>query len=112
QAAEGGHAGIVPTGDEALVDELHQLALAHHGVAEAEARELILVGQWAREVEVFKNPIVERAMHLEFQRADAVRDSLDVIDQAMSEVIHRVDAPGVASVMMFGVADARENGIA
>ncbi len=40
QAADGRHSGIVPARNEALVDELHELALAHHRVAEAQAGEL------------------------------------------------------------------------
>ncbi len=51
-------------------------------------------------------------MHLEFQRANAVRDAFDVIAQAMGEIIHRVDAPFAAGVMMLGVADAVEQRIA
>ena len=95
-----------------LVDELHELALAHHGVAEAQAGELVLVGQGAGQVELLENPIVERAVHLELQRADRVRDAFDVIAQAMREVVHRVDAPLAAGVMMFGVANAVEDRVA
>ena len=71
QAADGRHARVVPAGDEAFVDELHELALAHDGVAEAEPGELVLVGQGTRQVELLQNPVVERAVHLELQRADA-----------------------------------------
>ena len=42
QTAQCGHAGIVPAGDESFLDELQQLALAHHGVGEVEAVELDL----------------------------------------------------------------------
>ena len=112
QAADGGHARVVPAGHEPVVHELHQLALAHHGVAKAEAGEFVLVRQRTRQVEVFQNPIVKRAVDLELERADAVRDALEVIAQAMGEVIHRVDAPFAAGVMVFRVANAVEDGIA
>ena len=42
QAAERRHAGIVPAGDEMLLDELAQLALAHDCVVDAEAGKLDL----------------------------------------------------------------------
>ena len=107
-----GMRGIVPAGDEVLVDELHELALAHHRVAEAQPGELVLVRQGTRQVELLQNPIVEGPMHLELQRADRVRDAFDVIAQAMREVVHRVDAPLVAGVMMLGVANAVEHRVA
>ncbi len=51
-------------------------------------------------------------MHFKFQRADAVRDAFDVIAQAMREIIHRINAPFRAGVMMFGVADAIKHRVA
>ena len=50
QSADRGHPWIVPAVHEPFVDELHELALAHHGVAEAEARELVLVRQRTRQL--------------------------------------------------------------
>ena len=79
-----------------------------HGVFEREPRELVLMRQRTRQVERFQNPIVKRTMHLELQRADAVRDAFDVIAQAMREVIHRIDAPLRTGLMMLGVFDARQ----
>ena len=42
QARDGRHARIVPAGDVLLLDQLQQLALAHHRVIQVEARELVL----------------------------------------------------------------------
>ncbi len=111
-AADRGHARVVPAGDEFFGDELHELALAHHRVAKAEAGELELVREGTRKVERFENPVVERAMHLELKRADAVRDALEVVAQTVREIVHRIDAPRRAGVVMLGVADAVEHGIA
>src|SRR5581483_9820282 len=36
------HPRIVPSRDELLLDELQQLSLAHHGVVQVQARELVL----------------------------------------------------------------------
>lgn len=38
-------------------------------------------------------PLVQRPMNLELQGTDAVGDALDGIPLAVSEVVHRVDAP-------------------
>ena len=52
-------------------------------------------------------------MHFKFQCADAVRDAFDnVIAQAVREVIHRINFPFRAGVMMPGVADAIKNRVA
>src|SRR5262245_49061649 len=51
-------------------------------------------------------------MHLELQRADAVRYAFDVIAQAMGEVVHRVEAPLVTGMMMRRVANAIKDGVA
>src|SRR5713101_7164571 len=43
QASDGGRARIVPAADVAALDELQQLALAHHRVGEVEPGELDLL---------------------------------------------------------------------
>ena len=98
--------------DDVFFDELHELALAHDGVADAEPGELVLVRQRTRQVEVFENPVVERTVDLELQRADAVGDAFDVIAQAMGEIVHRIDAPFVAGMMMFRVANPVQHRVA
>ncbi len=44
-----------------------------------------------------EEPIVERAMDFEFECAKRVSDAFDGVFQAMRPVIHRINAPGVAS---------------
>ena len=112
QTGDGRHARVIPAGDNFLLHELHQLALAHHRVTDVEPGELVLVGQGARQFEGFEQPVVQRAVHLELQRADAVGNALDVITQAVREVVHRVDAPPAAGVVMLGVADPVEHRVA
>jgi len=55
---------------------LEELALAHHGVVEVEARELVLLGRGSGK-EVVDEPVVDRPVVLELERADGVRDPLD-----------------------------------
>ena len=105
QAAQGGHARIIPTADQAFFDKLQQLALAHHRVAEAQASELNLARQRAREVERLKHPIVERPMDLELERANGMGDALQIIADRMGVIVHRVQAPTVSSPVVRGMAD-------
>ena len=51
-------------------------------------------------------------MNFELQRANRMRDAFDVIAQAVREIVHRINAPLVAGVMMLGVADAIEHRVA
>ena len=51
-------------------------------------------------------------MHVEFQGADRVGDPLDRVALAVGVVVHRVDAPFVASAVMLGVDDAVHDRVA
>jgi hypothetical protein len=89
-----------------------ELALAHHRPVQIEPRELPL-DRPAREAgDVVHQPVVERAVVLELQRAEGVGDALDGIAQGMRVVIHRIHAPGVAGAVMLGVEDAVDDRIA
>src|SRR5208283_4309031 len=88
EAGNGGHAGIVPAGDDLVVDKLEEFALAHDGEGEAEAREFVLMRKGARKGKAVEYPIVEGPMHLEFEGADAVRDALQVVAKAMGKIVH------------------------
>ena len=51
-------------------------------------------------------PVVQRPMHVEFQRADAVGDMLDRVALAVRIVVHGIDAPFVSRAVMVGKLDA------
>src|SRR5207248_1615341 len=74
KTGDGGHARIIPAGDEVFRDELEELALAHDGVAEVQAGELGLL-RVATRFEAIEEPIVERAVDFELERAERVRDA-------------------------------------
>ena len=57
-----------------------------------------------------EEPVVERPVVLELQRADRVRDALDRVRLAVREVVHRVDAPRVARAVVRGLADPVQRG--
>ena len=54
----------------------------------------------------FDEPVVQRPMHIELQRADGVRDMLDGIALAVGVVVHGVDAPFVSGAVMMRKLDA------
>jgi hypothetical protein len=129
RARERGHARVVPAVDQAFLHELHELALAHHRVVEVAARELDLlraadgIGDAALaqqrgqlgivlQVEMVQEPVVERAVVLELERAERVRDAFDRVRDAVRVVVHRVDAPGVAGVLVRHLADAIDRRVA
>ncbi len=62
--------------------------------------------------QVLEEPVVERSVVLELQGADGVRDALDRIGLPVSEVVHRVDAPGVAGARVLRVGDSVQDRVA
>ena len=97
---DGRQAWIVPAADEPFIDQLLELAFAHHGIGEVEAREFVLVRKRPREIERLEDPVVEGAMDFEFQRAKRVGDAFEVIAQSMREIVQRVNAPLVSGLVM------------
>jgi Flp pilus assembly protein TadD len=79
-------------------------------------REFDLPGQGLVEITAFSDacdqPVVERPMVLELQRADRVGDVLDGVRLAVGEIVARIDVPGVAGARMVGMQNAIEHGIA
>ncbi len=104
-------ARVVPAAHEGLVDQLQQLALAHHRVVQVQAGELDLL-RVAGDGQVVQHPVVERPMVLELQRADGVGDPLQGVGDGVGVVVHRVDAPAVAGAVVALAADAVEDGVA
>ena len=113
EAADGGHAWIIPTSDMLFLDKLKELALAHQGVGEVEARKFNLAGLRGQDIgQVADEPVIERAVYLELEGADGVGDLFKGVFQRVGKVIHGVDAPSVARVVMCGFADTVEDGVA
>lgn len=111
ETRDGGHAGIVPAIDEALFYQCQELALAHDGVGQVEAGELDLA-RLGGDGDVVDEPLIQRAMVLEFEGANRVRDVLDGVRLAMGEVIHRVDLPFVTRAVVIDMEDTVKDGIA
>ena len=105
------HARIVPAADMAAAHQLGQHALRQHRVAEIEPRELVLARP-RRHRQVVEEPVVERPVVLEFERADRMGDALDGVRLAVREIVGRIDAPRRAGARMRGVQDAVEHRVA
>ncbi len=117
---EGGHARVVPALDVFFLDELDQFPLGQHDVCEIEPRELDLPRQRPLQEagplhavvsgpvlgEALVEPFVERAVVLELERAERVRDVLERVRNAVRPVVGGIDAPVVAGAVVRGVADA------
>ena len=65
-----------------------------------------------RHVEVGDEPVVERPVVLEFQRADRMRDVLDRVRLAVRVVVARIDLPLRAGARMAGMEDAVHHRVA
>ena len=111
QADDRRHARIVPARDVLLDDELQQLALAHHRVGQVEAGELDLL-RARRHRQVGEQPVVERPVILELERAQRVRDLLDGVRDRMRVVVDRIDRPLVAGAMVRDAPHAIEHRVA
>jgi hypothetical protein len=88
-----------------LLDQLDQLALGEHDVGQVQPRELDLLRQRPRQqppsASLSEQPVVERPLVLELERADRVGDVLQRVLDRVREGVHRVDAPGVAGVVVM-----------
>ena len=110
-AGKGRHARIVPAGDMAVADQLGEHALGEDRVGEIEPRELVLA--WPRRHrQVLDEPVIERPVILEFERAERMGDALDRVRLAVGEVVARIDVPFGAGARVAGVEDAVEHRVA
>ena len=80
-------------------------------MGEVEPGELVLARARGHR-QVVDEPVVERPVVLELQRADRVGDALDGVGLAVGEVVGRVDAPGVARARMLRVEDPVQDRVA
>ena len=110
-----------------LLDEAQELPFAHDRVVQVAARELVLAGPRIPGTErlsaaalrpryavdaggsgtrVLDEPVVERAIVLELERAKGVRDPLDGVGLAVRPVVEGVDRPRIARPVVVCVPDA------
>ncbi len=95
------HPWIVPTSHMAALNELEQVALAEYGVGQVQGGELDLPG--VVDFQLVQEPVIEGPMILVLLGAEGVADAFDGIRLAVGPVVHGIDAPLVASTVMFGM---------
>ena len=110
-AGDRGHAGVVPARHALFLHELEQAALGHDSVGQVEAGELDLL-RLGGGVERAKEPVVKGTVHLKLQRANRVGDAFVRVLERVGVVVHRVDTPLIAGVMVMGLADAVDDRVA
>ena len=97
-------------------DELRELAFAGQHVGQVQPRKLILVrvrrGDQPAFGQLVQQPVIKRTLVFKLQRADAVRDLLQRVFNRVRKGVHRVDAPGVAGVVVGGAAYAVDGRVA
>ena len=62
--------------------------------------------------QLIEEPVVQRPVIFELQRAQRMRNALVGIRQSVGEIVHRVDAPLVARMLMGNVTNAVQRRIA
>ena len=110
QAAQSGHTGVIPTGDQLFLYQLTQLALAHDGVVDTQTGKLDLTRGMGHG-DIFHHPVVQGAMILVLQRAQGVGNAFDGILDGMGEVVHGEDAPLGALTVMLYKTNAVQHGV-
>ena len=112
QAANGRHARVVPSANNALLDELQHLALAHHGVGDVQSVELDLSRAIFWSGELVDEPVVERSVHFKLKGAEGVGHAFEVVALSVGEVIHGIDFPlGTRAVVRVAGDDAIDDGV-
>ena len=86
------------------INKVYELAFTHHRVVQVEPRKLDLP-RLARRGHVVDDPVVKFPVVLELQGAQGVSDVLDGVGQAVGEVVHGVDTPGITCAVVGGVTD-------
>ena len=107
---QGGHPGIVPAGDVALLHQAAQVALAHHGAGEVQPGELDLPGRMLKPG-LTHHPIVQGTVYLVFQGAQGVGHPFDGVLEGMLEIVHGVDAPLISGLVVMVAQDAVQGGV-
>ena len=111
QAGDRDQTGIVPSVDDVLLDQLLDIALAGDLVGQVHLGKLDLSGRM-RIFGLFDDPVVKGTVVLEFKRAERVGDALDGVLNGVGEIIHGINAPCVACIVVGHVSDTVDDRVA
>ena len=97
----------------AVGNQLIQLAFGSDGIQQFQTGKFVLArAGGVRRGNIVEHPIVQRAMRFKFERAQRMGDAFDGIGNGVGVVVHRVDTPFVAGIVVMHTADAVNHRIA
>ena len=105
------HTRVIPTGDIAALNKRTKEAFAHNSVGDVQPCKLNLAGLMLESASL-DYPIVERAVRFVFKGTEGMGNALDSILNRVRKVIHGIDAPFVALVVMGAVQNPVKCGVA
>ena len=109
-AADGGHAGVVPAPDDAFVDELGEFAFGEEGADEVHAVEVPVVD--VPQFESVQEPLVLRVAVFVFGGAQGVGDAFVRVVEGAGEGVGGVDFPRAAGAGVGWRGAAVDDGVA
>ena len=109
-AGERRHAWIIPAADYFLFDQDREEALADDRVFQGQTGKLCLI-RAARCCHMFQHPVIQSPVVLKLERAQRMGNTLDGIGQRVGEIVHRIDAPPIAGVVMSLIANPVKRGV-
>lgn len=107
---DGRHARIVPTGDEALVNEPSELTLGEERLDEIEPRKVPDVD--LAKAESLEHPPVLGVTVTVLDGSESMSDTLEAIDERAGEVVGRVGLVLVAGAVVGSGVAAEDDGVA
>ena len=110
QAGNGNKARIIPAVHNAVLDQLFDIAFSRDDVGQVHLGKFDLPGRM-RIFQLLHNPVVQRPVILELQRADRVGYALDRVFDRMREIVHGINAPLVSGILMRHMGDTVDDRI-
>ena len=110
QAADGNKAGIIPAVGNTFLNQFFDIPLSGYNIIQVHLCKFDL----SRRIFEFTfsyNPVIKRSVIFKFQRTDGMCDMFNGIFDGMSKIIHGVNAPFIACIVMCDMCYTIDNGI-
>ena len=107
-AAKSNHSRIIPSGNNSLVNHFEKLSLARYTIVDIKTGKLNLSRRLFK-TDLLNNPVVKRSVIFKLKRTKRECYALLGIRKRMSKIIHRIDAPLVACLMMRNMRNSVNN---
>ena len=110
KSSDGNQSGIIPTVHNALFHQLFDISLSGDHISQIHFCKLNLLGRM-RIFQLCYHPVVQWSVIFKFQSTDRMGDALNGILNGMSIVIHGIDAPLVAGILVRQMSHTINDGI-